>query len=227
MQDPTCPVCGAGVHRKSPTGPLPTYCSTRCRSRAAYVKQKAAGRRGGPKLDLPTRSCVICGGEFKPKRHASRTCSRSCSARLHRDSPTEVCAVVDCVRPVRAKGLCASHYNATHPDRKTWKKNGQPEVRRAALRRKTQKRRAITRGVEAENIDRDVVGERDGWVCGLCGTSIDPRLAWPNPLSPSLDHVVPLSTGGAHVASNVQISHLRCNLLKGNRGGGEQLRLIG
>jgi 5-methylcytosine-specific restriction endonuclease McrA len=46
-------------------------------------------------------------------------------------------------------------------------------------------------------------------------------------MGPSLDHIEPLSLGGKHVPENVQITHLACNMAKGNRGGGEQLLLIG
>lgn len=36
-------------------------------------------------------------------------------------------------------------------------------------------------------------------------------------MSASLDHVVPLSLGGAHTPENTQASHLICNGRKGNR----------
>ncbi|WP_158070491.1 HNH endonuclease [Streptomyces luteocolor] len=36
-------------------------------------------------------------------------------------------------------------------------------------------------------------------------------------MSPSLDHVIPLSRGGSHRRDNVQLAHLRCNLRKNNR----------
>lgn len=70
-------------------------------------------------------------------------------------------------------------------------------------------------GVEAEDVDRDVVGDRDGWCCGLCGQQVDKTLPYPDPMSPSLDHVVPLSRGGAHTYANTQITHLKCNVAKG------------
>jgi 5-methylcytosine-specific restriction endonuclease McrA len=71
------------------------------------------------------------------------------------------------------------------------------------------------------------IAERDRWKCRLCGKRVMRSRPWPDPLSPSLDHIVPLTKGGAHDPSNVQLAHLRCNTAKGNRGGGEQLMLIG
>jgi hypothetical protein len=38
----------------------------------------------------------------------------------------------------------------------------------------------------------------------------------PRALSPSIDHIVPLSRGGQHVKANVRIAHLWCNVEKNN-----------
>jgi len=43
------------------------------------------------------------------------------------------------------------------------------------------------------------------------------RLAWPDPGSKSIDHILPLSKGGSHSQENVQWAHLVCNTRKGNR----------
>jgi len=67
---------------------------------------------------------------------------------------------------------------------------------------------------------------RDADRCGICGKRV-PDKAYPHPESPSFDHIVPLSVGGTHEAANLQLAHLGCNLRKGARGGGEQLRLYG
>ena len=87
-------------------------------------------------------------------------------------------------------------------------------------RRRSQwhKRRALSNGAAgAEMIDRISVYERDGWRCGICFEAVDRELSWPDPLSASLDHVVPLSRGGSHQLTNVQCAHLVCNVRKGAR----------
>jgi 5-methylcytosine-specific restriction endonuclease McrA len=71
------------------------------------------------------------------------------------------------------------------------------------------------------------VYERDGWTCGICLKRINKRAKYPNPLSPSLDHIIPMSRGGGHQYVNVQAAHLRCNIEKGKQSKGEQLLLIG
>ena len=61
------------------------------------------------------------------------------------------------------------------------------------------------------------VHARDGWTCQLCGRPIDPEVAWPDPMSASVDHIVPLARGGSHSMINVQSAHLGCNSRKGDR----------
>lgn len=61
------------------------------------------------------------------------------------------------------------------------------------------------------------VFHRDNWICQLCDGPVDRYLPWPDPYSPSLDHVVPVSKGGEHTYENTQLAHLRCNIAKGNR----------
>lgn len=52
-------------------------------------------------------------------------------------------------------------------------------------------------------------------VCGICGQEINPLLAYPDPMSKSVDHITPLARGGSHTQDNLQYTHLVCNLRKG------------
>ncbi len=74
--------------------------------------------------------------------------------------------------------------------------------------------RAKRFGVKYTNINKTAIFERDKWICGLCGELVDKIFVFPHPLSPSLDHILPLSRGGDHVEDNCQCSHFCCNLLK-------------
>lgn len=49
----------------------------------------------------------------------------------------------------------------------------------------------------------------------------------PDPLAPTIDHVIPISLGGDDIRANVQLAHFRCNNVKGARGTAEQLALVG
>ncbi|QDH93339.1 HNH endonuclease [Gordonia phage Thimann] len=89
------------------------------------------------------------------------------------------------------------------------------------------KQRAEYWGVDYEHVVRARVYERDGWECGICHTPVDHDLEYPHPESASLDHIHPMSLGGAHSYANTQLAHLRCNIVKANRVGGEQLAFLG
>jgi 5-methylcytosine-specific restriction endonuclease McrA len=70
-------------------------------------------------------------------------------------------------------------------------------------------RRALIRH-SAEVISRSEIFDRDGGVCGICQEAVDIN-NW------HMDHIIPLSKGGLHVKTNVQVSHPRCNLSKSNK----------
>lgn len=54
--------------------------------------------------------------------------------------------------------------------------------------------------------------------CGICGKPIDKVLKAPHPLSPVVDHIVPINKGG-HPSSidNLQLAHWTCNRQKSDK----------
>lgn len=68
-----------------------------------------------------------------------------------------------------------------------------------------------------ERVDPHTIYDAAGWVCGICGNPITKNLPYPDPMSASLDHVIPITRGGGHVKENLQASHLICNIQKGAR----------
>jgi hypothetical protein len=79
------------------------------------------------------------------------------------------------------------------------------------------KRRANKAAVPTEPYTRQDIIDRDGLDCGLCGEPVDLKLKHPDPASPSIDHVLPISLDGPDILANVQLAHLRCNIRKSNR----------
>lgn len=62
--------------------------------------------------------------------------------------------------------------------------------------------------------------QRDDWVCQVRDCELGPiryDLPWPDPRSPSVDHIVPLSLGGTDTAPNKRAAHLACNTRRGVR----------
>ena len=54
--------------------------------------------------------------------------------------------------------------------------------------------------------------------CGICGKPIDSTIKAPDPLSPVVDHIIPINKGG-HPSSmdNLQLAHWTCNRQKSDK----------
>lgn len=180
-------------------------------------------RRLGPLPD--PRPCVWCGNEFTPKYrrpdtgHCSKRCKDLTMNRRRQDAINATKPERSCVwcgkdiskeRRVDAKFCSADCNSRAHlTTRKFRRRLGENEKRKGT-----------------PLISLVTIGDRDGWRCGLCGGRINRNKRHPDPLSPSLDHVIPIAHGGSNDAVNLQVTHLRCNLAKRDRPAAEQLRLI-
>lgn len=91
-----------------------------------------------------------------------------------------------------------------------WSK-AHPEVKRASCQRRRARKKS---NGPIEKFNDIEIFERDRWTCQICHEPVDKALKRPNPKSPSLDHVIPLSKGGTHARANVQLAHLDCNVNK-------------
>lgn len=55
-------------------------------------------------------------------------------------------------------------------------------------------------------------------VCGICGQPVNKKLKAPDPMSPVIDHIVPLNKGGHPSAmDNLQLAHWSCNRQKSDK----------
>lgn len=54
--------------------------------------------------------------------------------------------------------------------------------------------------------------------CGICGKPVDKNIKYPDPLSPVIDHIIPVAKGG-HPSSldNLQLAHFYCNRQKSDK----------
>lgn len=175
------------------------------------------------------RSCQRCG--LPIFRKFNKMCSEACRS----------AARVDVIsRRPRYQGICAAcgkTFSATAKPTKTCSLKCGNTLRRSFRKRiyetvrdrqrqQNSVRRARRKAVEIEKFSAVEIFNRDSWRCGLCGKKVDRRLRHPHRLSACLDHIVPLSKGGAHTRQNTQCAHLSCNSRK-NAGPGGQLRLFG
>ena len=137
-----------------------------------------------------------------------------------------VCSVEGCDKKFLCKNMCKKHYDSFMKDNK---------IRKAKITLYRQKYKQTEKGKEQRRKDREkrrakeknavVIGSftnkeiflRDYFICSICGLPVDQTLVFPNKLSASLDHSVPLSKGGEHSSQNVTCTHLTCNVRRGNR----------
>ena len=55
-------------------------------------------------------------------------------------------------------------------------------------------------------------------ICAICGQPVDFKIKFPDPMSATVDHIIPISRGG-HPSdiSNLQLAHFTCNRMKSDR----------
>ena len=169
-----------------------------------YGDPGPAGRlRGQAVVDGKLR-CVRCEETkptecFKPEaRYRSGFASwcRECRAAACRSEYDPVSTAL------RTRGYRASNLKKVRDQEKQRPSNTPELSRKTSATYRARKRKAYV-----EDVDPAHVWERDEGVCGICQQPAD-RTDW------HLDHVIPLSRGGAHSMANVQVSHPACNLSK-------------
>lgn len=116
--------------------------------------------------------------------------------------------------PMRQLGLTSACRGCTKASRELWRSENL-ERAKEATRQSSYRRKIRKSGAGYERFGRLEIFERDGWVCGICGETVDKDLPFPDPMSASLDHVHPLAHGGAHSRNNTQCAHWLCNSRKG------------
>jgi hypothetical protein len=184
-----CKVC-VGCQRRfyiHPTqGKRRKYCSRKCM------------------LSVYPRTCEACGMAFMTAKKSKR---RICGSKCPAMSITYNCIVCEqsVTRP-RAFGYgtyCSYHCRLVDlGEVATLLPDGLPK-------QINPKRRAHMK--DGDLIDKYDVFEFYNWICVVCDHEIDPSLRWPDKMSATLEHVIPLSKGGTHTWDNVAPAHLLCN----------------
>jgi len=105
-------------------------------------------------------------------------------------------------------GGCGDEFIGVHPSARWCSRACQIRHRARAEQRR--------RGPNVEHdgyTDREIF-ERDNWVCHICKRRIDPATDRRQANGATIDHIIPLSRGGADVRTNVATACNRCNRLK-------------
>lgn len=228
-----CEICGAEYKR--------TYADQRtCGRRCGAILQRQ-NRRPAVRL-IPQASvavvrvadCSVCGTQFVTPKRGQTTCSSICDKKAYDREYNRTRPRSDWDRSPRRCPACIDDFEPQYVRQEYC---SGPCMKRAKNRRerlagtrdsgKNHRARARKYGRKYEPIKPKTVFDRDGWICQLCHKPVPKDKKAPHPLSPSLDHIIPMSVpGGDHVYENVQLAHFRCNSLRG-AGGVVQLLLIG
>ena len=211
-----CAECGGPVIQAELGRPR-RFCSGQCKARST---NRAQNRRRLPVPEQPERPCAYCGKLFTPKRRDTRYCYGGWCAqaaylarKLAGEAPRMVEHVIQC-------GECGEEFTARHPSARWCSSRCQMRHRS----RESSRRRGTGTGA-VPYTDREIF-ERDGWRCYLCGKTVKHTTARTDPGGATIDHVVPLSRGGADVPDNVATAHWRCNREKRARLVDYQLRIV-
>lgn len=97
---------------------------------------------------------------------------------------------------------------------RAWKK-----ANRASCTDRQNERNAKLYTVFIEEVSLEFLFERDHGRCQLCGYKLSMETKRPDPRTPTRDHIIPLSKGGTHERTNMQLACDVCNVRKSNRCG--------
>lgn len=112
---------------------------------------------------------------------------------------------------------CKQYYRSNFERIKEYKKQNRKSYNYDPLKRKelyARRRARLRRARQIERIDRVAIIERDNSTCYLCGRVLKPPEI-------ELDHVIPISRGGLHIATNLKVACRTCNARKYNKLLGE------
>lgn len=159
--------------------------------------RNAAAQRFNRKL---TKQCAGCGEEFTTTNPKRKCCTKACTQWCHWNPGALRVLDKECA-------FCLTPFRSDTPRRKYCGAECQARINQ-------QRRNKRTAACFVEDVSKKVVAKRDKWCCQICRKKVDHELAWPHPMSWSLDHIVPISKGGEHSYANTQLAHLTCNISK-------------
>jgi 5-methylcytosine-specific restriction endonuclease McrA len=120
----------------------------------------------------------------------------------------------------KAKATQQAHYEANRERliarSIAWQKANPDKVRGYVRNQKRRRRNTSPKYGYPQAYSDALIYKRDGGVCQLCMLPIPQQAVWPEPLSFVVDHIRPLSKGGADNPRNVRAAHNVCNTRRNN-----------
>lgn len=140
-------------------------------------------------------ACVVCGSVTGVERGRRKFCSARCQRYWHAHDGS-VINVASCV-------ICGVDIDLIAGDRR--------------IRSDVRLCRRCRQDGRKHGVSVNWLAVRDGTTCGICQTDVDMTLRYPDPGTPSVDHIIPRALGGTNEPSNLQLAHVWCNQVKSDR----------
>lgn len=203
-----CVVCMRPTNRSNQV-----VCSPECRQSLKAARKMSAGLLKVEEV-RDGQGCLACGGKTKTFYSSGRS-SKFCSDKCRQGYRATAWDKSD-----RPCDICGNKYTPVTPNQKYC--SGECSKNATNDRRKRSgdwvgdhhERRCRKVGVKFTPIAPKDIFERDGYLCHLCLSPCDSTATWPDPLAPTLDHVIPLARGGGHTEENLRCAHWMCNQKK-------------
>lgn len=236
-----CENCKKEFERMPNTKDSCKFCSRECafkyrrqhpESVSSYTGGKINGYREGDAAIIHFKSCRVCRKTFVARYKNSTICSNDCRAAYCRDSAraramTEYYKALkpkDCV--ICGKGFFVKYGQRTLSTCSDLCSKALHSRHRSTIRRS---RRARLRNQFIETVSLEYLFFRDQGRCQICGKKLRLNREVPHKLAATMDHIIPLASGGEHSKRNTQLACFMCNSVKSDKhgGSGDQLFLFG
>lgn len=219
----TCVICGEEFETWRSRQ---KYCSEKCSEKYKRIRETRHRKEYDRKKYLkkhPNARTV----EERHKEHLEREKAKEVKREIKRKEKAERDAIkqakkqanIDYWQNYEAEHICSVCGNvfiAHYPTAKYCSKNCSRKVTR------------IRKRYEGITIDKDItvqkLAKRDHDKCQLCGLPVDwndkhktDKAVICGDMYPSIDHIIPISSGGLHAWNNVQLAHRICNTRKSNK----------
>lgn len=185
------------------------YCSMACQSEARSWRTRTI-----LDCDVPWASCQSCSAHFIQRNNGTDcpSCNERKTLRKWVAGSCRECGdtFVGRWHPMWPSQFCSDACHKKSAKRRYRQKHGRAEEHRKRARRY---------GGRYEPVSRLRVFKRDGYICQICGEPTSAKYTFDDPLSPTLDHIHPMSKGGDHTYLNVQCAHAACNSMKSDSVG--------
>ena len=199
-----CICCGSEYKVKNAYGNY--YCSKKC-----YILDK--------KIE---KICSHCSKTFKTVKDSKKFCSVKCEFKYKKEKKKR-----EFIPKILICDCCGNTFKTEYGKNNI--KYCSDKCRKRIVNRRNDKRYKILRknGDYDKTITLEKLIKRDNNICQICGKACDINdcITKENGVFvigknyPSIDHIHPISKGGKHSWSNVQLAHLICNSLKNNKEG--------